>query len=178
MTMLAQGMSSEGWMLWGFLLLAGAIGLLFIEVFVPSGGLLALLAGVAVIGSVLSFFMHSSTTGFVALGLYMVLGPVALWIGFRIWAASPMGRRMVLGVQEQGAAPTSGSADELVGRTGKTITVLRPVGKVTIDGRRMDAMAETNIIEADTPIVVTEVYDNQVKVRPTDDSPSDPRANG
>ena len=55
---------------------------------------------------------------------------------------------------------------ELIGLQGVTITSLRPVGKVRIEGRRIDAMAETGIIEADTPIVVVDVYDNQIKVRP------------
>ena len=46
------------------------------------------------------------------------------------------------------------------------MTTLRPVGTVRIAGRRLDAMAESGIIEAGTAIVVTDVYDNQVKVRP------------
>ena len=54
---------------------------------------------------------------------------------------------------------------QLIGAEGMTITDLRPVGFVKINGQRLDAMAETGIVEADTPVVVTDVYDNQVKVR-------------
>ena len=55
--------------------------------------------------------------------------------------------------------------ESFVGKQGTTITVLRPVGVVRIDGERIDAMAETGSIEADCEIKVTSVYDNQVKVR-------------
>ncbi|MHC5009117.1 MAG: NfeD family protein [Planctomycetota bacterium] len=46
------------------------------------------------------------------------------------------------------------------------MTDLRPVGVVKIDGQRIDALAESGIVEAETPVVVTDVYDNQIKVRP------------
>ena len=47
-----------------------------------------------------------------------------------------------------------------------TITALCPGGVVKINGRRVDAMAESGIVEANTPVVVTDVYDNQIKVKP------------
>ena len=47
-----------------------------------------------------------------------------------------------------------------------TETALRPVGTVRIKGRRTDGMAEAGVIEANTPVVVTDIYDNQIKVRP------------
>ena len=55
---------------------------------------------------------------------------------------------------------------QLIGVNGVSITALRPVGTVKIEGKRIDALAETGVIDADTPVVVTDVYDNQIKVRP------------
>ena len=55
----------------------------------------------------------------------------------------------------------------LVGKTGVTLSVLRPVGVVRINGERIDAIAETGSIEADTPIIVVSATDNQLKVRRT-----------
>ena len=55
---------------------------------------------------------------------------------------------------------------ERIGAEGVTITALRPVGIVKINGQRIDAMAESGIVEANTPVVVADVYDNQIKVRP------------
>ena len=55
---------------------------------------------------------------------------------------------------------------QLIGAEGVTETALRPVGFVKINGQRLDAMAESGIVEAGMPVVVTDVYDNQIKVRP------------
>jgi membrane-bound ClpP family serine protease len=55
--------------------------------------------------------------------------------------------------------------ESFIGKQGTAITVLRPVGVVRIDGIRVDALAETGSIEANSLIEVTAVYDNQVKVR-------------
>jgi membrane-bound ClpP family serine protease len=52
-----------------------------------------------------------------------------------------------------------------IGKQGTAVTILRPVGVVRIDGERIDAMAETGSIEAESTIEVVAVYDNQVKVR-------------
>ena len=44
---------------------------------------------------------------------------------------------------------------------------LRPVGMIRIDGDRHEALAETGVIDANIEVEVVEVYDNQLKVRPT-----------
>ena len=112
-----------------------------------------------------------------ATGIYLVFGPVLAWIGFKIWAASPLAKRMILGgvvdedsdiaKQKSRARQKANTAElqALVGKEGETITVLMPIGTVRIEGQRLDAMAETGSIEANCRIVVIEVYDNQVKVR-------------
>ena len=43
---------------------------------------------------------------------------------------------------------------------------IRPVGFIKINGMRVDAISESGVIEADTPVIVTDAYDNQLKVRP------------
>ena len=163
--------------LWAFVFIAIALVLFFIEIFVPSGGLLALMGALAVIGSLVAFFMHDVNTGLIALGMYIIFGPVIAWVAFRMWAASPLAKRMILGgvVEEDSdeAMQASRAQQEArlaplqtyLGKKGKTITILRPVGVVRIDGERIDALAESGSIEANTHIEVITVYDNQVKVR-------------
>jgi membrane-bound ClpP family serine protease len=173
--------ASSGSLVWGFVLMAAVIVLLFLEMFVPSGGLIGMLAGVAAIESIWAFFKHDTTWGFVALGLYVVLGPIAGVFMFRLWLNSSIGRGMILG----GDDPTALDPDAehpatserarleqfaqlraLIGARGTAVTSLRPVGTVKIEGQRLDAMAESGVIDAGTPVVVTDVYDNQIKVRP------------
>jgi len=171
----ATGSSSP--IIWAFIFIGVAILLFFIELFVPSGGLLALMGALAVIASLIAFYMHDVNTGLIATGVYIVFGPVLGWIAFRIWAASPLAKRMILGgvveedsedaLQESKARQEAQIAElqALVGKRGESITILRPVGIVRIDGQRVDAMAESGIIEAGEGIEVITVYDNQVKVR-------------
>ena len=163
--------------IWAFILIGIALILFALEIFIPSGGLIALVGSVAVIGSLVAFYMHDANTGLVATGVYIVLAPVLFWIGFKIWAASPLAKQMILGgvvyedadeaKQEMKARQAADAAEleALVGKQGEAVTVLRPIGTIRIDGNRYDAMAETGSIQSGATIEVSTVYDNQIKVR-------------
>ncbi len=173
--------NNDIYLLWGFILAAVALALLLVELLVPSGGLLGLLCGVAAIGSIFAFFRFDTTFGIAASVVYAVGTPIVLVFVFKVWLHSPLARRMVLGGKDEPLTESQEDAQrasaeqrrhrlahlrQLIGAEGVTVTALRPVGFVTINGQRLDGMAETGIIEANTPVVVTDVYDNQVKVRP------------
>ncbi len=182
--LLAQAAASPDnsvFLTWGFILAGGALGLLCLELLVPSGGMLGLLCGLAAIGSIVAFFRYDATFGVAALLAYVILTPILLTFIFKIWINSPLARRMVLGGDVGDLAegePEGMEATErarlrkleelrqLIGAEGESVTALRPVGVVKIGGRRIDALAESGVVEANTPVVVTDVYDNQVKVRP------------
>lgn len=53
---------------------------------------------------------------------------------------------------------------QLKGKPGITVTMLRPSGKISIDGRNYDALAESGLIEKGTRIVVTRVEAAQLYV--------------
>jgi membrane-bound serine protease (ClpP class) len=177
-TLLAQtaATQSSSPILWAFIFIAIAVVIFFIEIFVPSGGLLALLGGLAIIASLIAFFMYDINTGLIATGIYIVFGPVVAWIAFKIWASSSLAKRMILGevdgggefAKQESEVQRQGRLDRLqslVGCKGESITVLRPIGVVRINDERLDAMAESGVIEAHKPVEVVEVYDNQIKVR-------------
>lgn len=164
---------------WGCLLFGVALVLLCIEFFIPSGGLIGILCGVAAIGSIVAFFKYDTTWGIgVSLG-YVVLTPITLVFVFKLWLNSPVGKAMILGdvtpgrdqeeaeaVSEQARRARLAELQQLIGAEGVTETALRPVGTVRINGQRADGLAETGVIEANTPVIVTDIYDNQIKVRP------------
>ena len=183
LTLAAETGGNEAFLIGGFILVAAALALLFLEFLIPSGGLIGLLCGVAAIGSIVAFFRYDTTWGIVASLVYVVLGPVALVFFFKLWINSPLAKRMILGTQS-GTADAVESDDEqplsdqarrerlaqlqaLIGVEGVTETALRPVGVVKIEGQRIDALAESGVILAGTAVIVTDVYDNQIKVRPT-----------
>lgn len=176
----ATGAENDPYLLWGFVLAGAALGLLFLELLVPSGGLLGLVCGVAAIASIVAFFRYDTVFGVAALMGYIILTPILIVFVFRVWIHSPLAKRMVLGGDDEAA--DDGERDpllasqqqrlarmeqlrQLIGAEGVSVTALRPVGFVKINGQRIDAMAESGIVEADTPVVVTDVYDNQIKVR-------------
>jgi membrane-bound serine protease (ClpP class) len=172
--------SNEIFLIWGFILGAVAFGFLVLELVIPSGGLIAILCAVSVIASVVSFFQAGEMWGSAALVTYLILTPIVLWFTFKIWIGSPLARKMVLGGDtgnnddaeaaiyrsEQARQDRLAQLQELIGEEGVTETALRPVGTIRIGDERIDGMAESGVIYAGTPVIVTDVYDNQIKVRP------------
>jgi len=176
----ANAQGDNTYVLWGFFLLAAALALLVLEVFVPSGGLIGVLCGIAALGSIISFFKYDPLWGTIALGLYILLTPIVIVFVFKVWLNSPMARWMILGgaediddtseeasiASEHARRERTQELRQLIGMRGVAVTALRPVGTIKIEGRRVDAMAESGVIESGTNIVVVDVYDNQIKVRP------------
>lgn len=182
--MLAADEPNSMYIIWGALLFGAALILVVLELVIPSGGLIALLATVAVILSVIAFFMYDPTVGFVSLLVYMILTPLVVIFLFKLWMNSPIGKLFVLSgttdndeidmENEEEGMPTGIEERNqrmqklrgLIGVTGETITPLRPVGTIKIENERIEALAENGTIERGELVIVTEVYDNQVKVRP------------
>ena len=88
---------NDAYLWWGIALTAAALVLFFIELLVPTGGLLALLCGTAAIASILAFFMHDTMIGVTALVVYAIGTPILLVFVFKLWLHSPLSKRMVLG---------------------------------------------------------------------------------
>lgn len=162
----------DAMLVWGLGLLVASLLLLIIEVFVPSGGLIAITAAGCAIGGVVCLFRVSAGWGLAGLGTMLVLGPAALSFAFKIWPHTPIGRKM-LGErpEEQVEAERKAEAEErerrlaLLGAEGVVRTDLRPVGVVEIGGHRFEALSEESLIRAGQRVRVTVVEPNQIKVR-------------
>lgn len=158
----------------GLGLLAASLLLVFAELFIPSGGLLAVGAGAAAIAGIVVLFGHEDKWwGFIGIGLVLVGAPVAVSLGLKIWPHTPIGKKMLLGETTEEEIEAKRLAElevrerqrALVGAEGEVVTTLRPVGVVRLGEQRFDALAETGIIEAGQRVRVVAVYDNQIKVR-------------
>lgn len=175
--------SDSSFLAWGLLLAVAALGLFLLELVLPSGGILGLLTVGAVIASIVCFFRYDRVAGFAAIGGYCILVPIAVVFAYRLWTASSLGRRMILGdddpsfgLSEDEAFRSSEEARQmrlralsgLIGARGRAETALRPVGFVTIEGQRIDAIAESGFIDAGSPVTVVDIVDNQVRVRPVE----------
>jgi len=177
LTMLAQaGAAATGdqsaWIAAGFILLAAGLVLGVLEIFVPTGGLLAAATATCFVASIVMFFLHGALWGFAALLAYSAGAPFAVVFAFRMWTRTPIARKMVLGDTqagmpgEEGTAPAPNAPGAVpVGAEGTAETTLRPVGMVRFGELRVESVAEMGMIEAGTAVKVVESTPLRVVVR-------------
>lgn len=164
-------------LIWAILLLLAGVTLVILEVFVPSGGVIGVLSIAAVIGSVVTAFYHSPTTGLTFMVLALVAFPSAFVTAIKFWPNTPIGRRILPDI------PTSDDVlpdnehrrglQELVGKVGRAKSLMLPSGAAEIGGRTVDALTEGVAIEPGQLVRVVEVRGNRVVVQPAaDETPS------
>lgn len=151
---------------------SGGLLLVLVEVFVPSGGVLGLVAALSIVWALVLAFMQSFTAGFALLTATAILVPLLVTYGMRVFPKTPMGRKLTAGgfSFEDGRAVDRRDAD-LGDRTGVVESDLRPAGIARIDGRRVDVVSRGEPIEAGARIVVVEVSGNRVIVARDDSEP-------
>ncbi|MEM1331272.1 MAG: NfeD family protein [Planctomycetota bacterium] len=158
---------------WGVALIAAAALLLVIEVFVPSGGIIAIVSAVVAIAGVVSLFRYDATWGMIGVLSVMVIAPLVLGFGLKVWPNTPIGRAMMHGpggeeaeqrrVEQERLA--SAEADALIGAEGEALTDLHPSGTVRVDGTRHDALSDGAWIDRGATIVVVGRSLNDLRVR-------------
>ncbi|QDU26451.1 hypothetical protein ETAA8_15290 [Anatilimnocola aggregata] len=164
--------------IWALILLALGLFFLVLEFFVPSGGMLGLLCGLSLIGSVVLGFMSGSNTGAVFLLGIMVLVPGVLFAAVHYWPETAIGKLILI--------PRPSHADEvlpetvayrglqaLVGKRGVAKSLMLPGGIVHVEGHNYDAISEGASIEAGQPIIVVQISTQRLIVR-VDDRPFEP----
>lgn len=161
---------------WGLGLLALSVLLLVIEIFVPSGGVISITAGVVgIAGIVCLFMMNEQGTLWGSAGILMMLivfpSVFALWL--KVIPSTAMGQRMLGSLSEDEIAERERAERELhemlgslVGREGVARSALRPVGSIEIDGVRHEALAEGVAIEPGQRVRITAIVDAKIRVRP------------
>lgn len=161
-------------LLYAILLLLLGIAIVLAEAFVPSGGVLGVLAAVVLVSSLVFAFKESDGVGFVFLGVVVVCVPASVIFGLKIFPKTPVGRRVILkptveSAEERGKAGVSDEDfSQLHGKIGKTATPLRPSGIIEIENERYSAVAEGELIDKDVEIIVVKVEGNSIVVEPQD----------
>ena len=166
----------EPMLIWGLSLIAVAVLLIVVEMFVPSGGIIALTAGVIGVAGVVCLFLTDRNPilwgSLGTLGL-LVLFPTSLLLWIKLlpstsWGQSLLGERPAAERQivEDREQEQRDAMRALLGEQGIALTPLRPIGTVEIDGSRYDALAEGVAIERGDAIRVTRADQTQLRVRP------------
>ncbi len=153
---------------WPLLLLAFGLLLLIAEVFIPSGGLIGLLAVCCLILSLWQAFSQSTALGVRFLAADFLLMPVVLALAVYLWPKTPLAKRAFLrppAPEEIDVAHSSQRLDHLIGQFGRALTPLRPSGLVDFDGRRLDALSEDGLIPSGALVRAVRVRGGQLIVR-------------
>jgi len=144
-------------LLWAVICIGLALLLFVLEVFVPSGGVLGFLSGVALVVAIFLLFRVDQTLG--------LIGAIVSLIAIPFF--TPIGRMLTLsgghGVAVTGRQPVADKP--VVGAVGRTVTDLHPVGTCLFEGKRIECLADRHYIDREKPVRVVAVDGMQVRVR-------------
>jgi len=159
-------------LLYAILLLVFGIVLVMAEAFIPSGGILGVLAAIVLVSSMIFAFKESDGVGFAFLGIVVICVPAAVIFGLKIFPKTPIGRRVILkptveSPEDRGKAGVSDQDfSHLQGKVGKTTTALRPSGIIEINDERYSAVAEGELIDKNVDVIVVKIEGNSIVVEP------------
>lgn len=142
------------------------IGIMVIiaEIFIPSLGVLAVIALALLSYSVYIVFTSISTTaGVIFTGLDIIIVPLIVVLGIKILAKSPLALKRELSKQN-GVVSQKEKLETYINMKGTAVTDLRPAGMAQINSQRVDVVTDGEYIEADTPVIVTGVAGNRIVV--------------
>ena len=162
---------------WAITLFLLGLFLVSLEAFIPSAGVLGLVAGSVLVWSIYQGFVASTACGISLIVATVVALPMLFALFVKWWPSTPLGKRMLINVPDD--------PDELlpdgevyrqvqsqIGKRGTAVTDLLPNGRITIEGTGFDAVTEGILVDAGTPIEVIEVQGNRIVVRPLASSPT------
>lgn len=139
--------------------------LICLEVFVP-GGILGTIGFFLIVSSIWIAFVRLGSVG----GSYFLVGSLVLAMGslyvvMRFGTKTRLSKKIFLQSTEKGFRSTSENLEDLKGRTGISLTTLRPSGKALIDGRKVNVVTEGVFLDRGSKIKVVMVEGNRVVVR-------------
>ena len=150
------------------LLILAAMVLILFELLTPTFGPLAAMALAALVGAVWLAFTISPLTGLVLIAALLFGMPTYVVLLVRLLPRSAMGRRLFLGKTPRAtadAAPEAPAVQALVGRTAVAETMLRPAGAIRVDGKRINAQAESGVIDKGQTVRIVAISMGNAVVR-------------
>lgn len=154
---------------WAIILMLIGCGIVVLEVFIPSGGILGFFSAIAIIASVVMAFRRDVTTGMCFVVLTLIAVPSTLALAFKYWPYTPMGKAFLGELKSTEELKPEDPRRALVGKIGTAKSKMIPSGSVQIDGKYIDAISQGAAIDMGQAVVVVEVRANRVVVRPADE---------
>jgi membrane-bound ClpP family serine protease len=158
----------------GLIILLCAAGLLLLiaEIFLPSHGLLTV-AGLALLGIAVyrTFVAYGEQAGLLAILACFILLPTMGYFAVKYWRQTPIGRKIVPPNPVLTSADTGVPIDELnrlVGKRGKTVSPLHPVGICDFDGKRISCVSQLGTVESGVEVVGIQIQSGNLSVKPVE----------
>ena len=145
------------------LLITAGLVLLFLELFIPSGGILGIVGtGGAVLGIYGFFHQEKPWIGifFILVVVLFVIFSIRYWLG-KVTHTDIMTPETSTGVDE--------SRSTLLGQIGTTQTELRPAGAAMLGGKRVDVVSGGRFVAKGVRVKVMDISGNRVVVREVSD---------
>ena len=156
---------------WEIIIFVLGIVLLALEIFViPSfgfagiGGIVCVVTGLtlSLVGNIGFDFSGLNISDFLMKLFIVIIAvtaaiPLSIWLSRKLFEGRTFGHRLALNeVQNASEGYTVSDAEtaSLIGRTGIAVTLMRPSGKVEIDGDTYDALSSVSYVEKGTQVKV------------------------
>jgi len=136
-----------------------SIGILFLEIFVPSGGVLAVAGVGGLLVSIYFGFVLSTLLGVLMIVTTIIALPMLFFYGMR---------KMTLDKKlstDEGFHSEKSGLDSLLDKEGTAATNLRPSGTALISGKKVDVVTNGELIDKGTPVKVVKIEGTRVVVK-------------
>ena len=159
---------SYWWLSFAVFLYIVCSALIIAEVFVPSGGLISIVALICLGVGVGIFFKQSTTVGIIGIIVAIVMIPSSVICAYKMFPRTRFGRAVILSRPERDAGDAIRDTVDLkglLGAAGVVLTPLRPVGTCDFSGKRYECVAESGFVEKNKTVKVIHVEGTQLTVR-------------
>lgn len=140
--------------------------LLAMELFVPGFGVLGIIGGLLTIYSLLDSF-DSSLFGILVLVLTAASVFISVTLFVRLGFSANIFEKSILneGQTKEKGYNSKKDYSYLLGKSGKSLTILRPTGRIKVEELEYDAKTRGSFIKKDSNIEVIEIKDGHIIVK-------------
>lgn len=153
----------------GLLIVLYAVAVLFLtaEIFIPSHGLLSIFGIGFLTVAIVRTFDYGHTAGIIAIVASLVFLPTFAVTAVKLWPHTRLGRKISplnpIYSKEELGSPVE-EIGPLVGKYGRTISPLRPVGTCEFGDRRLECICESGMIDAGVMVRAVRVRGRNLEV--------------
>lgn len=131
------------------------VALLALEFFLP-GIIVGVIGGIFIFGSMALFFSAGPSLALSLLYLFLLAASIFGAVRFALWKIRSSKSNTIFLSEDQEGFQAAFFPKELIGKTGKAYTDLKPSGHILIDGQKFQALSQKAYIEKESPVKVIE----------------------